>query len=377
MPALLLADVFGLPGWLVLTLQWAAGLVGALFIGGTLLSLTSIQAWWARCWDFPRLQVAVATLLCAGVFAVTARSGGYGTAEWTAVGLLLASCAWQLWRIHPYTPLGRRQVKRAHANADDTRVVRLVISNVLQTNRDYDRWCDVVAREDPDVIAAAEVDAEWTRRIDGFFGKSHPHAVKCPLDNLYGMALWSRLPLREGRVEFIVQDDIPSIHGRLELRDGTLVNIHCLHPRPPVPNEETSSKPRDTELVLVGRRVGDNRDRDNVPTLVFGDLNDVAWSRTTDLFCKLARLLDLRKGRGFYNTFSANSRIMRFPLDHIFISPEFRLVRMRVLDHVGSDHFPVSVTLYYEPAAQAFQQPEVADAQEEREAMELADRGSH
>ena len=98
----------------------------------------------------------------------------------------------------------------------------------------------------------------------------------------------------------------------------------------------------------------------------------MAWSRTTDLFIKLSRLLDVRRGRGFYNTFNAKSRVMRFPLDHIFISPEFRLVQMKVLDHVGSDHFPVSVTLSHEPEGASEQQAQTADAGERQEADEMA-----
>lgn len=362
-----------MPMWAWITLEWAAGAIGVVIVAGTLASMTRSAAWWVRVWDFPRVQMAVIAFVAAVVFAMAGGRSGYGPIEYIFGVLLLASFGWQIWGIWPYTPLATKQVQRARGlGKNDARAIRLVISNVLQDNREYDRWRDVVLREDADVIAAAEVDDEWVRQIDAALAETHPHTVKCPLDNLYGLALWSRLPMHDAKVEFIVQDDIPSIHGQFELRDGTRVNFHCLHPRPPVPNESDSSGPRDAELVLVGRRVGANRDRDHTPTLVFGDMNDVAWSRTTDLFCKLGRLLDLRKGRGFYNTFSANSRILRFPLDHIFISPEFRLIDMRVLDHVGSDHFPVGVTLAFEPEKKHAQPAEAADAGEEQEATERA-----
>ena len=83
-----------------------------------------------------------------------------------------------------------------------------------------------------------------------------------------------------------------------------------------------------------------------------GDLNDVAWSPTSRLFLRLSGLLDARKGRGLYNTWNANHFLMRFPLDHIFHSHHFTLVDLERMPHIGSDHFPVYVTLSYEPEAQ-------------------------
>jgi hypothetical protein len=40
---------------------------------------------------------------------------------------------------------------------------------------------------------------------------------------------------------------------------------------------------------------------------------------------------------------------MRWPLDHIFFDPEFRLVRLERLREIGSDHFPILPDLSFEP----------------------------
>src|SRR5690606_2171344 len=120
--------------------------------------------------------------------------------------------------------------------------------------------------------------------------------------------------LEDVEVEFIVQEDIPSIHATLSMKDGSRIRLRCLHPRPPTPQEGDSSAPRDAELVIVGKRIRQEREDGHAePTLVVGDLNDVAWSHTTRLFQKISGLLDPRRGRGFYNTFSAHSRWFRFP----------------------------------------------------------------
>ena len=117
--------------------------------------------------------------------------------------------------------------------------------------------------------------------------------------------------------------------------------------------------------------MADSRD----PVIVCGDLNDVAWSRTTRLFQKISRLVDPRKGRGFVSTFHAKYPPLRYPLDHVFHSPDFRLIVMRRLSNVGSDHFPVHVALSYEPAAAAEQDAPTPTTEDKREAQETAEEG--
>ncbi len=82
--------------------------------------------------------------------------------------------------------------------------------------------------------------------------------------------------------------------------------------------------------------------------IVFGDLNDVAWSDTTERFRDISGMLDPRLGRGFYTTFSAKSFIMRFPLDYLCASPHFSLRDMKKMPANGSDHFAMSISLQYE-----------------------------
>lgn len=371
MAALPLSLLAGLD-WLLPGLRVCVGLVGLLLVAGTLASLTRLTPWFVRGWDFPRVQMAVLALACgAAEVALAASQGEVGWYDWTFLALMIAVTGWQASLIRAYTPLASRQVLPAASPAGARNTLRLVISNVLESNCQFDHWGRVVAAEDPDVIIAAEVNEQWLRQISDGFGKSHPHTVAQPQDNCYGMALFSRLPLRDPRIEFIVQNDIPSIHCTLTLRDGTEVCLHSLHPRPPTPQEQNSSGPRDVELIVVGKRIRKQReDGRTEPTIVVGDLNDVAWSQTTKLFQKLSGLLDPRRGRGFYNTFNANNRFFRFPLDHVFISREFRLIDLRVLDHVGSDHFPISITLAFEPDKQQDQPEPQPSAGDEHEAQE-------
>jgi endonuclease/exonuclease/phosphatase (EEP) superfamily protein YafD len=323
---------------------------------------------WVRIWDFPRLQVALLGTGALLSLAWTPRSRDAArlpplVRRALAASLVLA-VGYQWSRIWRYTPLAPREVEDARQLRRE-RMLSLVVANVMQYNRADALVTGTIAQAAADVIMFAETDGWWRERLAPF-ARAYPHRVEVPLDNTYGMILYSRLPLAHASVEFLQEPGIPSIHTDVQLRDGIWVELHCMHPRSPAPDKSEDSLERDAELLRLAYRVRDARR----PVIVCGDLNDVAWSRTTRRFQKVSRLLDPRRGRGFFNTYNAYTPGLRFPLDHFFHSEHFRLVELKVLPHIGSDHFAVFLALSCEPSATDTQQPPEADAEDRRRARD-------
>lgn len=322
--------------------------VGTVMIVATALPLLRGNAWWIRMCDFPRLQI---TLISAATLAAFIALWDRSSAWQIIFAVLLAlSLAYQSFMMFPYTFLARQQVERAR-RADGGGTIALLFANVLMTNRDPKRLLAIIREEQPDVLLAVETDAWWQRELD-VLARTYPYAVRQPQDNTYGMLLYSRLELVEPQVKFLVQSDVPSIHARVKLRCGALIELRCVHPRPPSPQEAKDSTPRDVELIVIGKQLNEKR----APAIVLGDLNDVAWSRTNYRLQEISGLLDPRIGRGFYHTFHARYFFLRYPLDHCFHTKHFRLVSFKRLRAFGSDHFPVGIKLSYEPDAAATQQ---------------------
>ena len=182
-----------------------------------------------------------------------------------------------------------------------------------------------------------EIDEGWLDDLADALD-AYPHRVEEPADTGYGLALFSRVPLDDAQVKFLLSEHVPSFDVRLRL-GGEPVRLVVVHPEPPIASSDT--KGRDGELAAVGLMVRDHEG----PLIVTGDLNDVAWSRTTRRFLRVSRLLDPREGRGFYNSFDARYPVLRWPLDHIFHSEHFHLVSMSRLASIGSDHFPMHFEL--------------------------------
>jgi endonuclease/exonuclease/phosphatase (EEP) superfamily protein YafD len=200
----------------------------------------------------------------------------------------------------------------------------------------------IIRQANPDFLITVETDLWWQRQLDAL-EKDYPHTIKCPLENLYGMHVYSRFPLVDAAIQYLVEPDIPSMHASIALPCGRHVKVHCMHPKPPSPTENPGSGERDAELIAVAGSVAESEG--DVPVIVAGDLNDVAWSETTRLFRKISGLLDPRVGRGMYNTFHASYPFLRWPLDHLFHSDHFGVISLRRLPAFGSDHFPILVEL--------------------------------
>lgn len=321
--------------------------------------------WWIRILDFPRLQLAAAGLaVLLGYRFVPSSFTGY------VVQLVLVSATfYQLERIRPFTRFAPLQVQSVKPEEDSLTRLSLMIANVWMRNRNSATLLGFVRRHRPDILLAVETDRWWQSELHALDGQ-YPHAVHFALENTYGMILYSRYPLVRPEVRFIIENDVPSIVTGVRLPHAEEVRFHALHPRPPRPTKRQDTTNRDAELVIVAEQLAGREE----PVVVAGDLNDVAWSYTTDLFQRISGLLDPRRGRGMYNSFNARIPFLRFPLDHIFHSEHFRLVRLERLGKFGSDHFPLFIELGYQhPAAKAQSAPE-ADRGDRKLARKLRSR---
>lgn len=336
--------------------------LAVLFIFATVLPFIRHEAWWIRIFDFPRAQIAIAGILIAVVYVLFWDTESVH--EDAILGVLLVCVGYQVVKMFPYTALASHQVAAAKA-FDDSTALSVLIANVLMTNRESNAFLALVHQYDPDIILTLETDEWWSAQLAALEDE-YSYVVKMPLPNTYGMILQSRKMLIDPQVKYVVEDSIPSIHAKVRLDSGVEVFLHCLHPKPPYPKEDTDTTDRDAELLIVGREA---KKRD-APTIVMGDMNDVAWSYTTSLFQKISGLLDPRIGRGMYNSYSAKSLILRWPLDHLFHSEHFRLVDLQRLPAWGSDHFSIFVHLQFSNEGKAENDRPEADREDQEKATE-------
>ena len=341
-----------------------AATVTALLAVSTVLPFLPVAHGIVRIGDFPRQQimaVAIAMLALSLVF-------GTGGAWWRLIqAALFVVAAVQLRYIVPYTPLWRRQSADHDPAHDEGEALRLIACNVKMSNRRFEALSAEIERRNPDMFVLMEVDDRWMEAIGGLLD-AYPYVVAQPQDNSYGMLLASKLTLSETVVECLLTEGVPSIVTTATTPQGQRFRLYSIHPEPPVPNR--GAEGRDGETALVAFKARD----EVLPVLVTGDLNDVAWSGTTRRFRRISRLLDPRIGRRIFSTFDARFPLMRWPVDHLFHSPAFRLRGMERLPACGSDHFPVQFDLVLCPTAAAGSGPEAANGRDMARARDLVEQ---
>lgn len=314
--------------------------------------------------DFPHAQLTLITAVAILLIAVLLPVHSINIVTLSILGICFV---YQFYIVFPYTPLSSKQVLDAQGKANS---LKMLSCNVLMQNRNSTKCLNLIKKLDPDLVLLVETDQWWYQEIQAIQPK-YPYSLTIPLDNTYGMLLYSKFELSNERIDYLVESQVPSIHATVKVHHNLEVKLHCLHPAPPSPTENESSVERDAELLLVAKQVNAT----NVPTIVIGDLNDVAWSSTTKLFQKISGLLDPRIGRGFFNTYHASYPFLRWPLDHIFHSNHFKLADIKREENIDSDHFPIYVELTYDlkaPQEQPEPDKELADVELAEQKIEAA-----
>ena len=355
----------------MIVLRILAYILGTIGVVGTLLPFLKYDDWWIRGFDYPRQQL-VFILFLSAVFWFLSNSNNDALNITIGVILTLATL-YQAYRIYPYTSLHSKDAREAQRKDNDEGHLSLMMSNVLQTNRRTDLVINLVQEVDPDILLTVETNKWWEEKLAEGLDKTYPYRVNIPLENLYGMHLWSKIELIDPQIKYRIKDDIPGIDTGIKLPNGREVDLYFVHPMPPSPSEAYASTGRDAELAMVGLQV---KERGARTAIVAGDMNDVAWSHSSRLFQRISGLLDPRRGRGLFSTFHAEYRLARWPLDHVFHSTDLTVLELERLPYVGSDHFPVLIKLSYEPEQDMNQgeTPEGDDLEEAKETIEMGER---
>lgn len=342
---------------LILELLWGVLVVPC--VAFTLMSMIPGKSWVLRICDFPRVQILTVCVLLLSlelfrrVAGLDLETGFFASIHPYLLALLVIAFFIQAWWAYRLMPIAPKEVPDANVNDDDRpvperdgRSVRLIAANIDYENEQRESAMQDLVDQSPDILALIEPDEKWEPLIEGN-RDAYPHIVKEIRELGRGMALLSRFPIEDQGIRYLVDEDRPSIWATLRLPAGDTLQVVVTHPPPPgLPKRQGdgrhSSKKRDIELEVIAGIIGERSDENWILT---GDFNDVGWSATTLRAKHESGLGDPRVGRGMFNTFPSRWPLLRYPIDHVLVSPSFSLVSISRLGQIGSDHLPLSAEL--------------------------------
>jgi endonuclease/exonuclease/phosphatase (EEP) superfamily protein YafD len=308
----------------------------AILIILSVLPFSQSQHWVFRVAEFIKLQLLVFQIpvLALGFYLVSENPW-----MWWVQLAQATLIIYHVYILVRYTKFWRREKYDKGKDASDS--IKVISCNVLQFNTAYNRFIDLINKEQPQIFLTMESDGGWEKALR-VLEADYPNFEKVTLDNTYGMHFYTKLKVNKSQVHYFVAEDIPSMEIELETADGHRFIFFAVHPPPPSPTEEENSKERDGDLLSVAKRVGQYK----MPVVVTGDFNNVAWAKSSLLFKKTSKLIDARIGRGILSTFHANYWFFRVPLDLLFHSPSVFIDKLFIYPSVGSDHFPMGCTFF-------------------------------
>lgn len=257
---------------------------------------------------------------------------------WGLLGLILFAIAvFQAVQILPYTPIYPTEVPLSDGTGKAT--FKILSSNVLKENKDHDTLAKLITAEQPDVLFLMETDSAWIERLKPIL-ETYKTVQTKPRDDHYGMVFATNLDVIAINFIDLANGDTPAAFATLTAPNGRSFNFVGLHPRPPLPGDDTDE--RDAQI----RKSATIAHHLKQPVICMGDFNDVAWSRTSKTFKKIGDYRDPRVGRGMFPSFDVNHPIMRFPIDQVYVTDGINLTHFGRGPDIGSDHFPMITTVF-------------------------------
>lgn len=310
--------------------------ISTIFILLSVLPFIQHQHWLFRVAEFIKIQLVILQIIAFGITMIYVEDSIW---LWIVQTVQFILIVYHIYILMRYTKFWKKQKPSKTSSSSDK--INIISCNIYQFNSEYHRFIELIEQEQPDIFVTMESNADWEKALQPL-EKDYPYQKKVPLENTYGMHLYTKLKVHNIQTHYFVADDVPSIEAELETNDGHRFIFFAVHPPPPSPTEEDNSKERDGDLLAVAKKVRNYA----LPVLVTGDFNNVAWARSSILFKKTSELIDARIGRGILSTFHAKYWFFRVPLDLLFHSTTIIIDKLFIYPSVGSDHFPIGCTFH-------------------------------
>lgn len=282
--------------------------------------------WFPALFDHFRWQGVVACLVALLVLAIRRK--------WLLVCFAAVSLMVNLWPL--WQSSGTLQ---AGVKSDNPPALRMISYNVLTSNTRYAETLSYLRAADADVILLLEVNESWKQAMAPL-RQTHPHGAAAAQEDNFGIALFSRVPLRDTRIDALVDDGMPCVTTFVTAgnREFRLVGTH---PLPPTNTE--SARLQQSEFAAIAQLVSSTP---QIPTVVMGDFNATPWSHAMQIL-RTRSTLEFRTPKHVWRpTWRARS-VVGIAIDLALCTPQLFFAQREIGPDLGSDHRAQELSLHW------------------------------
>jgi endonuclease/exonuclease/phosphatase (EEP) superfamily protein YafD len=300
-----------------------------------LLALASLVSYIAWFWPIEllahfRLQYLIISLIISGILVFSRWKGYFQNRPLIIIALLLVGL--NAVEIIPwYLPHSQQTTNNSSQS------IRILQFNLNTQNDRFAEVTKVVREEKPDVALFIEVDKNAVDKLNTSLKDIFPYFYR---SSGGGLALFSRLPLQNPKGDKL-NGDSTNLLATLEV-SGKPIQLIGVHPM--VPIKPSTFQRRNRQLTVLSSYVRTLKD----PVIVFGDFNLTPWSPYYRQFIKKSGLHNASLGYGILTSWPRSAThvhhpkwilpLMNIPIDHCFVSKEFKVAAIRTGANANSDH---------------------------------------
>ncbi len=221
--------------------------------------------------------------------------------------------------------------------------LKVMVANVLSSNPEPEKFLTWFKNQEFDIVGLLEINKAWNERLSPI-REIYPYHIEIPIEDNFGLSLYSRHPIKNSSVTQYHADSPISIEATITLSSDQEILVILTHPVPPIGSE--MAKIRQEQLHGMIQRIQLIQDK---PLLVMGDFNMTMGEPLYFQFEKQTGLTNCRRGFGWLSSWRVGTAFA-IPIDHIFYRDGFRHQNMIIGPDIGSDHRPVLAFLCLETA---------------------------
>ncbi len=210
--------------------------------------------------------------------------------------------------------------------------------NIYTANPYKEEFISQLLKLKLDIAVILEVNNLWFQSLQQLTSE-YPYTISKVREDNFGIALFSKYPIKNAQVIELFPDAPPSLKAKIEVH-GKTFQILATHPVPPVSQKYLEL--RDQQLASIALNINQSGTDYQV---VLGDLNITPWSQNFKKLLAVSNLQDARSNFGYHATWPSHKKIMFIPIDYILVDKSLRTLSFESIPILGSDHYGIIARL--------------------------------